>query len=114
MHVKFGLSNPSLVQSAFVSHGSDRQGSGTVPRNDVYNSVGAYYCVPEQLNPFPSVKSSTQVQVKLGLSKSFLSHTAFTSQGFDRQGSGTVGKNVLFIVFHMAIIYCFLFGYLNN
>ena len=30
VHVKFGLSNPSLVQSAFVSHGPDRQGSGTV------------------------------------------------------------------------------------
>ena len=30
VHVKFGLSNPSLVQSAFVSHGSGRQGSGTV------------------------------------------------------------------------------------
>ena len=30
VHVKLGLSNPSLVQSALVSHGSDRQGSGTV------------------------------------------------------------------------------------
>ena len=30
VHVKFGLSNPSLVQSAFVSHGPDRQGSGTI------------------------------------------------------------------------------------
>ena len=29
MHVKFGLNSPSLVQLAFTSHGSDRQGSGT-------------------------------------------------------------------------------------
>ncbi len=32
-HVKFGLSNPSLTQSALTSHGSIRQGSGTVRFN---------------------------------------------------------------------------------
>ena len=30
VHVKLGLSNPSLVQSALTSHGSYRQGSGTI------------------------------------------------------------------------------------
>ena len=30
VHVKFGLSNPSLAQSALTSQGSIRQGSGTV------------------------------------------------------------------------------------
>ena len=30
VHVKFGLSNPSLVQSAFTSHGIFKQGSGTI------------------------------------------------------------------------------------
>ena len=40
VHVKFGLSNPSLVQLAFVSHGSDRQGSGTV-EHDI-NNYGLY------------------------------------------------------------------------
>ncbi len=29
VHVKFGLSNPSLSQSALTSHGPIRQGSGT-------------------------------------------------------------------------------------
>ena len=30
MQLKFAVSNPSLVQSAFTSHGSDRHGSGTI------------------------------------------------------------------------------------
>ena len=33
VHVKSALSSPSLVQSALGSHGSDRQGSGTVVNN---------------------------------------------------------------------------------
>ena len=46
LHVKLALSNPSLVQSAFTSHGSDRQGSGTV-----YNCCYFYHCV-SRLPPY--------------------------------------------------------------
>ena len=30
VHIKFALKNPSLIQLAFTSHGSERQGSGTI------------------------------------------------------------------------------------
>ena len=89
--MKFGLSNPSLSHTAFWSHGVSLQGSGTIY---VYNiaattEVSKFKYVLEQLNPSPSVKGSTQVQLKFELSNPSLLHTAFSSQGLDRQGSGT-------------------------
>ena len=42
VQLKFGLSNPSLVQSAFVSHGPDRQGSGTIEHDIMVYTEGTY------------------------------------------------------------------------
>ena len=95
VHVKSGLNSPSLVQSAFTSHGSDKQGSGT--SGPIYiisrEVIKKYSYKLEQLNPSPSMKGSLQVHVKFGLNSPSLAQSAFTSHGSDRQGSGTNGPH---------------------
>ena len=50
----------------------------------------ANYFLPEQLNPSPSVNGCLHVQLKFADRGPSLVQSAFSSHGFDRQGSGTV------------------------
>ncbi len=90
VHVKFGLSNPSLLQSALASHGPIRQGSGTmyVRMNYGWHRICGHLL--EQVDPSPTVNGSLHVHIKSGLSNPALTQLALTSHGFERQGSGTM------------------------